>query len=173
MKKWIAVSALLILGGLLAAGCSKKETYDMQIYYLNSDETDLKPEGYNLKSGKAEEQVQEVLKKMQKPKDSVECIPAIPTDVMITDVRLEDNRLDLYFSEDYDILDAASDVLLQAAVVQTVTQIDGVDCVQFHVADDVLKDHDGNEVGYLYKEDFVQDTGKVLKSRNQRTKEKD
>ena len=43
-----------------------------------------------------------------------------------------------------------------AAVVQTVTQIDGVERVQFHVADEVLKDHHGDEVGYLRSEDFVQ-----------------
>ena len=136
MKKSGWMIALLMFGCLLTVGCHKEESYDMQIYYLNS--------------------VQEVLKKMQNPKDSVECVPAIPTDLMITDIRLEDGRLDLYFSEDYNILDAASEALLQAAVVQTVTQIDGVERVQFHVADEVLKDHHGDEVGYLRSEDFVQ-----------------
>lgn len=33
---------------------------------------------------------------------------------VITDIRLEDGRLDLYFSEEYEILDAASEALLQA-----------------------------------------------------------
>ena len=124
MKKSGWMIALLMFGCLLTVGCHKEESYDMQIYYLNSEETALNTEGYNLKSDKAEGQVQEVLKKMQNPKDSVECVPAIPTDLMITDIRLEDGRLDLYFSEDYNILDAASEALLQAAVVQTVTQID-------------------------------------------------
>lgn len=156
MKKSGWMIALLMFGCLLTVGCHKEESYDMQIYYLNSEETALNTEGYNLKSDKAEGQVQEVLKKMQNPKDSVECVPAIPTDLMITDIRLEDGRLDLYFSEDYGILDAASEALLQAAVVQTVTQIDGVERVQFHVADEVLKDHHGSEVGYLRSEDFVQ-----------------
>ena len=156
MKKSGWMIALLMFGCLLTVGCHKEESYDMQIYYLNSEETALNTEGYNLKSDKAEGQVQEVLKKMQNPKDSVECVPAIPTDLMITDIRLEDGRLDLYFSEDYNILDAASEALLQAAVVQTVTQIDGVERVQFHVADEVRKDHHGEEVGYLRSEDFVQ-----------------
>ena len=151
MKKSGWMIALLMFGCLLTVGCHKEESYDMQIYYLNSEETALNTEGYNLKSDKAEGQVQEVLKKMQNPKDSVECVPAI-----LTDIRLEDGRLDLYFSEDYNILDAASEALLQAAVVQTVTQIDGVERVQFHVADEVLKDHHGDEVGYLRSEDFVQ-----------------
>ena len=156
MKKsgWIIV--LLVCCCFLTEGCHKEESYDMQIYYLNSEGTALNAEGYNLKSDTAEEQVQEVLKKMQSPKDSVESTPAIPTDVMITDVRLEEGRLDLYFSEDYEILDAASEALLQAAVVRTVTQLDGVERVQLHVADEVLKDHHGNEVGYLRSEDFVQ-----------------
>lgn len=99
MKKSGWMIALLMFGCLLTVGCHKEESYDMQIYYLNSEETALNTEGYNLKSDKAEGQVQEVLKKMQNPKDSVECVPAIPTDLMITDIRLEDGRLDLYFSE--------------------------------------------------------------------------
>ena len=156
MKKSGWMIALLMFGCLLTVGCHKEESYDMQIYYLNSEETALNTEGYNLKSDKVEGQVQEVLKKMRNPKDSVECVSAIPTDLIITDIRLEDGRLDLYFSEDYDILDVASEALLQAAVVQTVTQIDGVERVQFHVADEVLKDHHGDEVGYLRSEDFVQ-----------------
>lgn len=156
MKRNGRIIILLLVCCLLAMGCRKEESYDMEIYYLNSEETALNTEGYNLKSDKTEDQVQEVLKKMQNPKDSVACVPAIPTDVMITDVRLEEGRLDLYFSEDYEILDAASEALLQAAVVRTVTQLDGVERVQFHVADEVLKDRHGNEVGYLRSEDFVQ-----------------
>lgn len=156
MKKSGWMIALLMFGCLLTVGCHKEESYDMRIYYLNSEETALNTEGYNLKSDKVEGQIQEVLKKMRNPKDSVECVSAIPTDLIITDIRLEDGRLDLYFSEDYDILDVASEALLQAAVVRTVTQIDGVERVQFHVADVVLKDHHGNEVGYLRSEDFVQ-----------------
>ena len=152
MKKSGWMITLLMFGCLLTVGCHKEESYDMRIYYLNSEETALNTEGYNLKSDKVEGQVQEVLKKMRNPKDSVECVSAIPTDLIITDIRLEDGRLDLYFSEEYEILEA----LLQAAVVRTVTQLDGVERVQFHVADEVLKDHHGNEVGYLRSEDFVQ-----------------
>ena len=85
MKKSGWMIALLMFGCLLTVGCHKEESYDMQIYYLNSEETALNTEGYNLKSDKAEGQVQEDLKKMQNPKDSVECVPAIPTDLMITD----------------------------------------------------------------------------------------
>ena len=83
MKKSGWMIALLMFGCLLTVGCHKEESYDMQIYYLNSEETALNTEGYNLKSDKAEGQVQEVLKKMQNPKDSVECVPAIPTDLRI------------------------------------------------------------------------------------------
>ena len=53
---------LLMFGCLLTVGCHKEESYDMQIYYLNSEETALNTEGYNLNSDKAEDQVEEVLK---------------------------------------------------------------------------------------------------------------
>ena len=61
MKKSGWMITLLMFGCLLTVGCHKEESYDMQIYYLNSEETALNTEGYNLNSDKAEDQVEEVL----------------------------------------------------------------------------------------------------------------
>ena len=58
MKKSGWMITLLMFCCLLTVGCHKEESYDMQIYYLNSEETALNTEGYNLNSAKAEEQVE-------------------------------------------------------------------------------------------------------------------
>ena len=55
MKKSGWMITLLMFGCLLTVGCHKEESYDMQIYYLNSEETALNTEGYNLNSDKAED----------------------------------------------------------------------------------------------------------------------
>ena len=55
MKKSGWMITLLMFGCLLTVGCHKEESYDMRIYYLNSEETALNTEGYNLKSDKVEE----------------------------------------------------------------------------------------------------------------------
>ena len=50
-------------------------------------------------------------------------------------------------------------MLLRAAVVQTLTQIDGVDDVRFFIEDEPLKDQHGRELGAMNAEDFVENTG--------------
>ena len=45
MKKSGWMITLLMFGCLLTVGCHKEESYDMQIYYLNSEETALNTEG--------------------------------------------------------------------------------------------------------------------------------
>ena len=53
---------------------------------------------------------------------------------------------------------------LQAAVVQTLVQVDGIDFVSFYVGDDVLKDREGIPIGLMSADDFVQNTGSSLSS---------
>ena len=46
MKKRGWMITLLMFGCLLTVGCHKEESYNMQIYYLNSEETALNTEGF-------------------------------------------------------------------------------------------------------------------------------
>lgn len=160
-----AVLFLLFTAAVVwTAGCGEKKDGDVKVYYLNQERTALTSEDYSWKTKGAGKQVGEMLKKLRDPEDSVECVPAIPSDLPVTDYRLENGLLELYFSQDYGLLDPASDVLLRAAAVQSLTQIDGVDAVRFHVGSGLLTDSHGDEVGYMRSEDFVQNTGAALNS---------
>ena len=58
----------------------------------------------------------------------------------------------------------ASEVLLRAAVVQTLVQIAGVDYIDFFIEDEPLTDRNGNLIGYMRAEDFIQNTCSSLHS---------
>lgn len=167
MRKCLRAAAILLLLAAIGAGCAgcgKEKAGDVKVYYLNPEKTGLVSEDYSWKSKGTEKRIREMLKKLRSPEDSVECTPAVPSDLPVTDYQLEDGMLELYFGQDYEQLDAAADVLLRAAVVQSLTQISGVEAVRFHVGNGLLTDAAGQEIGYMRSEDFVQNTGAALNS---------
>ena len=67
----------------------------------------------------------------------------------------------LYFDDGYEKLSGERELLLRAAVVQTLTRIDGVDDVRVFIEDEPLKDQHGRELGAMNAEDFVENTGSL------------
>ena len=53
---------------------------------------------------------------------------------------------------------------MRAALVQTMTQLSNVEFVSFYVAGEPLRDNDGNLVGLMSAQDFVQNTGSSIDS---------
>lgn len=61
-------------------------------------------------------------------------------------------------------MDTVREVLCRAALVRSLTQIDGVDLVMICVDGTPLTDKKGNTYGYQQAEDFVQNTGSSINS---------
>ena len=70
--------------------------------------------------------------------------------------------LTLHFDEDYSKMSAVDEVLCRAAVVRTMTQIDGVDCVAFYIGDAPLTDAKGNLVGTMNQDSFIENPGEQI-----------
>ncbi len=70
----------------------------------------------------------------------------------------------LHFDEDYSKMSAVDEVLCRAAVVRTMTQIDGVDCVAFYIGDAPLTDAKGNLVGTMNQDSFIENPGEQINS---------
>lgn len=163
MKKKLCM-ILCLIGGVLLIGCSeKKEGVATNIYYLNPDGNALVQEEYLRQSVDGEEAVEELLEAMKKPADLKEFQAAIPEDLQVEEIRLEEQKLQLSFDKDYNQLAKSAEVLLRAAIVQTMVQIPDVTYVSFYVKNEPLEDLSGNPIGLMCAEDFVQNTGFSLK----------
>jgi germination protein M len=88
----------------------------------------------------------------------------IPSNVEVTSYSLDGVLLTLDFDEDYSAMSTVEEVLCRAAVVRTLTQIDGVDCVNFYVGETPLTDAEGNVVGNMYQESFIENPGEQINS---------
>lgn len=164
MKKAVLLFLLSILT-LTFVGCSEKENgMEMTIYYVNSDENALVQEEYNLLAVDTKPQIEEILTAMKDADHNVNYHSAIPEELEVKEFRYRNKRLDLVFSEEYNSIQKGREVLLRAALVQTLVQIPEVSVVSFYVESQPLTTLSGEVIGYMRAEDFVQNTGSILKS---------
>ena len=170
-NRWMLSFGLLILMSASVFGCGQEEgtgaTDEIEgtyLCYVNTEEDSLARESYEIQGETADEEVEDVLEEMQKEADSIDYRSAFPDHVSVTDWSLTDGRLDLTFSDSYLRMSKGEEVLLRAALVEALGQIKGVDEVGFFTGEGPLTDSDGQEIGYMSPEDFVQNTGSTLHS---------
>ena len=77
--------------------------------------------------------IEEFFAALSSDPDNVEYRKPIPNDVEITKYSLDGALLTIYFDVDYLNMKEVEEVLCRAAVVRTMTQISGIDCVSFYV----------------------------------------
>ena len=170
MAKKICRTVFLLLGILSMVsltGCGTKnnaENSKYKIYRINSDGTGLVSSGFNTEEEDPAGIVSEMTKKLEESKNSIKELPAIPESVKLLKFSLDEEKLSLYFDNNYKEMDVVQEVLCRAAVVRTLTQIDGVDLISFYVDDKPLVNKYGEPYGYFQAEDFVRNTGSSINS---------
>ena len=148
--KRIALFCLVLC--LMLCGCKgPAKTEEMNVYYLNADGNAL---------------LQEVYPKMgvEKALGKVKELSVITQGVKLEKYELVAGQLELYFGKEYAQLSRTTEVLYRAAIVQTLTQVDDVAFVSIYVEGEALRDGDGNAIGLMRAEDFVQNTGSSIDS---------
>ena len=160
-KKIVFLLAFLCM--LLLAGCSKgKETSKYNIEYLNKDKTGIAEMPYDASATTTDALIEEFFPALSSDPDNVEYRKPIPNDVEITKYSLDGALLTIYFDVDYLNMKEVEEVLCRAAVVRTMTQISGIDCVSFYVDEKPLTDVNGKMVGTMYAESFVENPGEQI-----------
>jgi germination protein M len=108
--------------------------------------------------------IQEFLAVLSSDPEDADYRKPIPSNVEVTGYSLEGVLLTLKFDEDYSSMSQVEEVLCRAAVVRTMTQIDGVDCVAFYIGDTPLQDSTGAVIGNMYEESFIENPGEQINS---------
>lgn len=167
MKRWKRISFAGILLLLLLTGCQTKEGMPQKgarLFYQNIEGTGLATAEYEIKQKDAESAVEAMLKELKKNPDSVEMCAAIPKDVEVENYVLEEGTLHLYMNKAYGQLDEVQEVLVRAALVKSLIQIEGVQGVDIFVDNEPLLTKSGKIVGRMDDKSFVNNTGTAFKS---------
>ncbi len=156
----LAVVVLLVTAGLCACGRGKQEgSYSYQIYYVNKEGTRVVSEEYvtDTSSEDKEELLQEFIGLLKDTSGRPEYLS--PLSDSYQGYALNEGQVNLDFSEDYAKQGHIVEVLGRAAVVRTVTQIDGIDTVTFSVQGEALVDAIGIPVGAMTADSFIDNAG--------------
>ena len=160
MKKLNTFLLLLTLL-LVVTGCGKTETVSEGpfIYCLNKDATSIVPVSVMVTGDGPEIQVEEFLAKLEEIPESVDLRRTLPESVYLLNYTLDRKQLHLDFSPEYSNMDKATEVLVRAAFVKTMAQIDGVSYIGFRVAGEPLLDSKGNAIGLMNENTFLDNMG--------------
>lgn len=163
-KKRISLCLLCLVFLLAAAGCGnrQKEDSEYKIYYVNKDNTKTVAVGYEPETSDTQEMIEEFLRKLLQNVKGPDYRRAIPKEVKLESWKLDSSQLYLYFSSAYMEMDNVSEVLCRAAVVRTMIQIPGIDCISFYVTDSPLMDENGSLIGLMTAETFIENPGEQI-----------
>jgi germination protein M len=128
------------------------------VYYINTDTKGLINESYQLISTDFEEQINELLYMLKLNPEKLAYKSALPGDVKSDYTLNEDGSLTVNFDSVYNSLTGVDEILARAAIVKTLTQLQAIEYVQINVNGNPLIDSNGDVVGPLTAEDFIDDT---------------
>ncbi len=141
MKRRSLIVFFLVISILLGACEDKSKISDgkaVNIYYIDSKTSVLVTEQYELISSKIEDQIHELLYNLQKtPENAVykSALPSNEKDAQGSEINFTFDTYTGYltvdFTSSYDNLSKLAMVLCQAAIVKTLSQVEGVQFIQF------------------------------------------
>lgn len=165
MKKGIGLLQLLLCFILLAA-CGKEEINSeklFQIYFISNSETKVEVLEYEMQAENMEGQIEEMLSCLaESSSDRLEYKNLSLMGVSVLQYTVDNGTLVLDLSEGYKNLSATQEILVRAAIVCSLTAIEGVDTVEITVNGNPLYDNLNNLVGRMSADQFINNLGKEI-----------
>lgn len=169
MKRFLVI--LLVLGSVMMLGAcrtgdkaNQENSTKVSIYYVNTKTSALVSDQYQMISTKQEEQIDELLYMLKLAPENLLFKSAMMDVAVVREYYFnDDGSLTIDFEPSYTELTGIPEVLCRAAIVKTLSQLKGVEYIQFYVNGQPLLDSDGDLVGIMTKEDFIDDTGTETK----------
>lgn len=138
----------------------QKQTY--KVYYVNNEETAVFSREYAAQETETPDLIDELLAQMTVIPERLEYRAPISGNVTLLKSVLSEGQLTLSFDETYKELPVTTEVLVRAAIVRTMTQIDGVSYVSFQIKSEPLTDASGTVLGLMNADMFIDNAGNEI-----------
>lgn len=170
MRLQCGIFYMICLIGCLLGGCASQDTAGgentISVYYINQAETKITAVSHSLESQDRDGQLREAVDALKE--NPVELSLRTPVNgYEINGWDLQESLLVLDVSEEYKKIQPTTEVLIRAAIVRTLTQVEGVDHVAMTVKGEALTDSAGTPVGPMTAELFIDNEGNEINSYEQ------
>ena len=173
MKINSVILSLLLFAVFIGSGCGKKEesqSGEYEVYYLDRNENHISGISYETDTKKDDKQalVEELLEQLQTQRKEIEYKPVI-SGFSVKNITLHESQITLDLSSEYQTLAPVKEVLVRAAIVKTLTQIEAVELVVLQVEGKPILDAMGDTIGVMSQDSFVDNTGADMKKYEETT----
>lgn len=166
MKKIFRMIFLIAIAFILFASCSQKEEEETLVsissegkyivYYKNQDGTKLTGKAYQAKAEDTKKIVKELIAQLAKQPKDISLVPVISQKATKVELEISEEILYLNFGPEYSKMSSSEEILCRAALVKTLTQIEGISYLDIKVDNKPLMDKDENAVGLLSSSSFIE-----------------
>lgn len=154
---------LVCLLGLCACTKNKQSASNgFMVFYLGSNEMKVEARPYELKTSTTEEQIDELLQCLSSNPEKLEYKAPLAMGFSVLTTEFKDQKVLLDVDEAYLELSTTTEILVRAALVRTLTQLENVKYVEITVEGDPLYDSEGELVGWMNKEQFIDNDGNEI-----------
>lgn len=162
------IKRLLLLAIALAAltGCGRQventagKAYD--IYYVDNEETKIFAETYQTETTDVQELLEELLERLSAKPDKMQYKAPLAENFELLGYTWDGGQLTLNFDEQYKKMDTIKEVLVRAAIVRTLSQIENVNYISFTIQNEPLMDNTGVAVGTMSADSFIDNAGNEI-----------
>ncbi|KIR02013.1 Spore germination protein [Lachnospiraceae bacterium TWA4] len=170
--KQIKRLVVFLLGLLLLTACSTKNTKDIEsnplkgdyiVYYKNQESSQLLESAYHTDTSNREALIQELFVQIKTQMNDISLVPALNDRISLLDFKFSDGILYLNFNNVYSSMSASEEILGRAALVKTLSQVEGVDSIDIKITNKPLQNPNGSNVGLLTKTSFVDNNNSIGK----------
>lgn len=159
------LTALLLGCLLLLVACGQKEPDGENawpVYYVSSSETKVEPHWKELESDTGEGKLEELIRYLSENPEKLEYKAPFAMGFQLLDMKIEGVTLLLDVDAAYLELPATTEVLVRAAIVKTLTQLENISYVGITVEGNQLYDSLGRPVGWMNAEQFINNDGNEI-----------
>ena len=169
MKKLYGLLMAVLTVCVLSA-CGEKEQQNkdvIQIYGINTTETKVEAHPHEMTAKQPGERLYELILCMETSPEKLEYKVPLAMGFQVLDVSWEDNKVQLDVDEAYLNMPVTTEVLVRAAIVRTLTQLDGINYVGITVEGNQLFDSTGSPVNWMNADQFIDNDGNEINTYEQ------
>lgn len=160
-KIWTLLLCICLL--FTFTGCEKpaegKNDNTKKIYYINQTETGLELHEREITSRKAADQLTELMELLAESPEKLDYKAPLNMGFAVLSYTIDEERILVDVDNAYLNLPSTTEILVRAALVRTLTQIDGIKYVSMTVEGNQLHDSLGLAVGLMSADQFIDNAG--------------
>lgn len=133
-----------------------------QVYYVSNSATKVEMHTHEMEADTLEAQLEELMACLATNPQKLEYQAPLSMGFDVLDMKFDSGRLMIDVSASYKNLPVTTEVLVRAALVRTLTQLDEINMVQMTVEGSPLYDNNGNMVSWMNASQFIDNDGNEI-----------